>query len=617
MVEAMFKNGPRVEQVIFGEKLDGYNKKQNEKDKPSINIFKILTDHENETDTKTIAIIGCAGSGKSVYTSMIIKFFTDLKKWPFLVKVPDIVDDSVLISFPDFLRNYSLMDLPIYKTSEAEELLRDNEERCVFVLDGLDQSCLNPFPFGCKIQPIIEGKTTACSWFSFLFQKKKMESSKLVFTCRDASLLKLAPSLRPDLIFRLKGLSEEAMRFVISIHNDGKDADDIMNFIKSKGNSFASFCSSPLVLSILTTHYKTKNKMTMAGYSLTKLYELIMDKFQDSEHVIETSTSVEELDRKIQQLYFDLLRDRLSRFSSDKLASYGLNLKQVEQITMVNVESRKRHRITAKDIWITPAHPSLLEVYAAQYIMNDQRWDSFEAVVNEKLFCPDDEQQWTMVRRFVCGFIENSQVYNGGNGTQEKRELFLEKHANQLQAILSKDYFDSAYGDERSNLEQLQSGLCMDLIEMPIASVTTKSKIHSTPKLWLEIRPKKSIQLQGTINLLKEVDPEFEFFEIFLPSDLDVKSFYRLTTSLRKLKRKPDWISIMNINLPLSHVDELQPLLNSFYQDLYLAYNKETTDEQFDHIQTKVLNLVERNKNVVKETLVDKKKRKIVMTCRK
>ena len=85
----------------------------------------------------------------------------------------------------------------------------------------------------------------------------------------------------------------------------------------------------------------------------------------------------------------------------------------------------------------------------------------------------------------------------------------------------------------------------LDLMEMPNEIDSIKSSLTSVSDITFETRPKDVTMMEGTNFFLSQLDPHIGRLTIYLPSNCDLHSFNRMTSSIGKLSKKVNLYEIL------------------------------------------------------------------------
>lgn len=155
----------------------------------------------NTPVVKLTAIVGEAGSGKTVYAKALMLHFVKKGLFPFFLDFLSLSFQAEALTFVELIKN-SFPNFDFENSGDFGAWICANAHRCAFVLDGLDQAT---FSLTQKVSPVnVRAAASVRTWISLLFSRRIMSKSRVVFTSRLPALLHLSFSLRPKLILRLR-----------------------------------------------------------------------------------------------------------------------------------------------------------------------------------------------------------------------------------------------------------------------------------------------------------------------------------------------------------------------------------------------------------------------------
>ncbi|XP_078494102.1 NACHT, LRR and PYD domains-containing protein 14-like [Ciona intestinalis] len=356
-----------------------------------------------------VGVVGPPGVGKTTLSKMMVnqilkhEFLPDTE-FPFFIKVKDI-DFNTKMTLLEFLTTNSRVKVN-YTEEESKAViafLHNNPNVAIF-FDGLDEASTKKFAMFshvCKLN----GKSKPVDIMKNLFNFTLLPKAKIVVTSRPGSMYKLHPDYRPDSIFEVLGLLEEAKNN-LGTQICGEKYPAIKKILDQQPN-LAHLCYLPVNF-ILIVFCLLSNEGSDIK-TMTQVLIFSMTRFVESSHlkgeVPLDKVGVEMV--KLARLAYKGLQQRKLVFEKSDFDDVELADEMVTNFfhTYVDKSSGLRMKILEGNKRSYFTHLTWQEFYAAVYLMLFVSYREFK-----QLKSTFKDTQWSVVVKFMFG-ICNPHAY--------------------------------------------------------------------------------------------------------------------------------------------------------------------------------------------------------------
>nr|XP_039267994.1 protein NLRC5-like [Styela clava] len=358
----------------------------------------------NSKKNRFITIIGQAGSGKTTFTKRLVHALCEDSRKSFKNKFKKSYGIIYFVNIRDLLNSDSIsaMELLFEKvvTDLSEESLLcgyewiiENQEKVVFIFDGLDQATWSLIEHHCKINHH-ERASTATVMYNIV-TAHLFPRVQIVITSREHCIASLTAELRPHLIYGLVGLSPDDVKklFVALLGDIGQQQWDRMCL---SSPAIIPLSSVPifLIYNAIVQKFNPNNPPdTMTGVMLE-----IIDVLLQSQHVRDKQVL-----HKLKEMAFRAMSVGRVVFTKEELLKFGIDPDSIQDLVIkVPGRTRASHCLLEGTQQICFSHQVIEENFAAMFVSEMELRD-FEEFVEEFIH----QNHWSVVRKFVCGILLN------------------------------------------------------------------------------------------------------------------------------------------------------------------------------------------------------------------
>ncbi|XP_076814207.1 protein NLRC5-like [Clavelina lepadiformis] len=504
---------------------------------------------------KFISIIGNAGCGKTILSKRLTKSSSWPQRLSFHVNFKDTNYEKPLT-----LRKYLLDNIipgqneKVYE--DAFNWLKKNDEKLVLVLDGFDQA---EYTIDKKCPKINYDDCVPENQLVYnLFRRHFFPRSLLVVTSRPHSMLHLPKLTRPQVTYALGDLCFGDTRQLFLAFADAA----LWDKVKSNFSQMLSMCRNPLMLQIMISSNIHPSEDIGDASTVTRLFATVMGNltisrnFQDAENLVE----------KLRVLAFDATKNGKVAITAQQLRDGGVDSTTVRDIVVqLHANKHPMHKIHLfkGSNSLCFCHQTFQDHITASYIVHAMPLEQFVAFAEESLF----NDYWTIVRRFVSGFLLDMESRTCSENLQKKREILKTNLIRHLRII--SDEFMKLARDRNDALTHKLLDLYACVGEGKDSSIATIAAEHFPAKLVLP-QPMNSNLVPGFCFVMKHVTKQLERLSLW-GCYLDENSFHQIASAIKEMK--PGQIGRMLItynNLQSSNIDDIIALLRVVRDDLWM-----------------------------------------------
>ncbi|CAK8678694.1 unnamed protein product [Clavelina lepadiformis] len=343
-----------------------------------------------------IALIGYPGSGKTTFSKRLAKL-TDYKCFHY--------------SFMDmnYKQNLTLQQLLLEKRfpninlnthKQAFEWIKENQKKCLFIFDGLDQFEWNLGRHPAKEdygspQPIQDLVANLCTGHF-------LPDSLIVFTSRPHSIVTLPKSLRPDTTILIGDLPLDGMKKLFYFFA-GPESKKLWNRLSKNNLTFPVFrlCFNPLLLQLVIVASLNPAETVGDITSTTRVFATVFMYLQHSENA--RYENISRLTEQLSTLAYNATVKATVVITPDEMREQGLEPNEAQDVI---IQLHSYFGVTSKvfehDTKFFYAHQSYQEYFTALWIVNQMPLDYFQLFIKEQLF---SDQKWSVVRAFLSGLL--------------------------------------------------------------------------------------------------------------------------------------------------------------------------------------------------------------------
>ena len=282
-------------------------------------------------------LIGPAGCGKTTLTKRMVKTWIEEKKMAFLIPFAQIDKNerhSLKFLLTQFLCRFHNLehDPSEEEIDEAFQWILANQDQCLLVFDGLDQSS-----FDISNEPIedpdINDEFLPGDLVSLLMSRRFLPNCRLVVTSRPHSLAQFAPVIQPQIVVFLNDLLSNDVEKLMNHYLDHGSASDIMAKLWVKSPRIHQLVYNPLFLRLVVLLNNEVGEDVWTYVNTTaKLFFEVIDRLQMSAHH-ECGLDVDDvkvLNLKLGEMALSKTMEGTVIFEQKDLEKYGLSGENVQ-----------------------------------------------------------------------------------------------------------------------------------------------------------------------------------------------------------------------------------------------------------------------------------------------
>ena len=265
-------------------------------------------------------------------TKRMVKTWIEGKKMAFLIPFAQIDKNerqslkTLLIEFLCRLHNLE-HDPSEEDIDEAFQWILENQDQCLLVFDGLDQSS-----FDISSEPIVgdlNGEFLPGDLMSLLLSRKVLPNIRIAVTSRPHSLAQFAPAIQPNIVVFLNDLlSDDVEKLMNHYLVNGDQADEIIEKLRIKSPRIHQLIFNPLLLRLVAMlSNEVEQNIWEYVNTIAKLFYEVVEKLQSSAHH-ECGLDVDDvkvLNRKLAEMAFNKTIEGSVVFEQSDLERYGLS----------------------------------------------------------------------------------------------------------------------------------------------------------------------------------------------------------------------------------------------------------------------------------------------------
>ncbi|XP_039249535.2 NACHT, LRR and PYD domains-containing protein 5-like [Styela clava] len=420
-----------------------------------------LHDSLGKTRCRHVSLVGGAGSGK---TTLLKRYARGLAEGKISVKIRERPDVCRRLTMPrrrkPFFGHFiNVRDLPIGGTftpcelifkSMVKELSKDelnagynklinNQENCIFIIDGLDQYDWQLENESAKIDYFTS--TTVPSIIYNLLCGELFPNAWVVTSSRQHKIRFFQDRLRADKIIVLNGLEQpDIEHLAVALP---KSDTTVWSRLSERCPNLLIMCRTPLFLifTVLVFICKTDFSLdTMAGVMTVFIQCFVESKYATISK--ESSTL-----QKLKKLAFQGTVERRVLFTEDDFKTVDLKSEDAQDLIIFAPRQTSiiiREKLFSDDYVMFFCHQSVQETFAMLHI-SKMDVNKFRQFLEENINVP----HFSVVRRLLCGFLLNRETYEATHGLfqvsdhEEKKVLLAVFLKEALEAHLSRqDYLE-------------------------------------------------------------------------------------------------------------------------------------------------------------------------------
>lgn len=363
--------------------------------------------------TRTV-VLGNAGIGKTV----LLRRFT---KKAAKGKIETLADIELVLYIelknlsrnnPIHLREFIIGEAGRKLTPHRKKLLFqwmvDHEEKCLFVMDGLDQFIFDMNSADATASDCFE-KCTPTQFLRDIFNGKFFTKSKVLLSSREHAIKKLPQECLPKNIIFIIGLSPVNVDKLI-VKMAGRKC---LDYLMKKNVSLYNLASNPLYLSFIAASFNRVGEK--CPKTLTGVILLVLSTFMECEHV---RSDFDIYLKKLCAMAFQGTLERRVTFDKGNFESHGLDIDGVHDV-MVSLPSQNENAVLKSQLlqgdWnYFFLHQSLQEILSALHVTQNfdalsphLKNDHFEIVSSllHGICCNDENKPYLKKMQGKCTFL--------------------------------------------------------------------------------------------------------------------------------------------------------------------------------------------------------------------
>ena len=402
--------------------------------------IEMIFDNEN----KPIAILGIAGSGKSVWTLMLVDKILEKTVLPntrYLFYIPlRNVDYKDKMSVLYFLTKYSSteMDLSQTELSKANKsILKElnSSKEVTLVLDGWDEAVVSN----------LDKKIPAINYYDIcsaekiirnILSKQIFRNAQVVISSRPDAFWKLNGEERPKSVYTLSGLSDGAQEELCKKICEDR-TNDVLEVLK-ENEDIKALCETPVNAHLIMAciYIKlSKNEESLNATSITGILSFVLTRFMSESFVRKEERNVEAIEalskvayRGIKNRKFNFTRPYLQKHKVEDFQSF------LSPVTLTKTSSFK---ILDGNKTYCFSHLTYQEFIATLRIAFFMESEEFQDISQDL-----SKPEWKIVLRFLYGLYTCGNIQMALPGVRmdpKKREFLvqlLKSEAKQQSSLL-------------------------------------------------------------------------------------------------------------------------------------------------------------------------------------
>ena len=289
--------------------------------------------------------------------------------------------------FPDLDANTCKLDF---------EWIKKNQEKCLFVFDGLDQVAwsFNQNVTGEKM------KTKQCvqDLITNLCNGHLLSNASLVFTSRPHSMMLIPEPQQPNLMYLLGDLPHSEMKKLFFAYA-GKDAQNIWDQLCETAPKLMSLCYNPLLLQLVITACIERLDELDEIQTMTKVFSTVLEQLRYCTNV---RRDINKIKLQISKLAFNATEAGTVVITVAQLKAVGLDADTVQDlIILLHAAIGVTNKVFDGDTKFYFSHQTYQEYYTAVHIKLSLPFEDFQGFVRNKLY----SKHYSVVRRFLFGVM--------------------------------------------------------------------------------------------------------------------------------------------------------------------------------------------------------------------
>ncbi|CAK8693121.1 unnamed protein product [Clavelina lepadiformis] len=448
--------------------------------------------------------VGNPGAGKTTFSKRLVK---QKKLMCFLLKYMDLNYKKEL-TLRELILDKPYPDLEPSTCKFAFQWIKKNQDKCLFVFDGLDQAVwsfdenVSKESYNTK-QHVQHLMTNLCNGHFF-------RDSFLVVTSRPHSMTLIPEFQRPNLIYLLGDLPHDDMKKLFFAYA-GKKAQFIWDQLHKTAPILMSLCHNPLMLQLVITACIEKLDQIDEIQTMTKVFSTVLEQLKHSTNV---RHDISKIKLQISKLAFNATEAGTVVITVEQLKTVQLDADTVQDlIILLHAAMGVTNKVFDGDTKLYFSHQTYQEYYTAIHIKVSLPLEEFKVFVRSKLYT----EHYNVVRRFLFGvMLDISEDVN--DEMSEKQRVIKESIIKKLED------FPLKIPDSAEACKLLE--LWCDIKECNDEELMKKAAELFPPWLCLKENPLDANQVHCFCEIMKRVKK---------PLDKLIISHCKLNTTLHRL----------------------------------------------------------------------------------